>query len=107
MLGEKEEAELKKISVCFVGHQITESFTLYFPLEQQITILLQTDRKWKGESSVERFICHEKCLQIFKAKTVRSSLLDIVCTEGRSAWRSETASSMFSLINAVQRPADG
>lgn len=34
MLGEKEEAELKKISVCFVGHQITESFTLYFPLEQ-------------------------------------------------------------------------
>lgn len=103
----KKKRQNSKISQSvFVGHQITESFTLYFPLEQQITILLQTDRKWKGESSVERFICHEKCLQIFKAKTVRSSLLDIVCTEGRSAWRSETGSSMFSLINAAQRPAD-
>lgn len=88
----------------FVGHQITEIFTLYFSMSWTVdrnTLANRQEKEW-GSSSVQKSICHEECLRIFKAETVRSSLLDVM--NGIEGWNGKTH---ISVIDATQRPAEG
>lgn len=88
----------------FVGHQITEIFTLYFSMSWTVdrnTLANRQEKEW-GSSSVQKLICHEECLRIFKAETVRSSLLDVM--NRREGWKGKIH---ISVIDATQRPAEG
>lgn len=61
---------------------ITERFTLYFSTSSTADhkTLANRQKRERGGSTGQIFVCREESLQIFKAETVRSSLLDVVCT---------------------------